>query len=73
MADRGRGRRGAPKRALIGPLVLLAGGVAASAALWRFLMLESSPPGAVQLSVPEHLSSGDRQALDRVLGNRVAH
>ena len=35
MADGKRGRGGAAKRALIGPLVMLAGGVAASAVLWR--------------------------------------
>ncbi len=62
MADRQRRRPGAPKRALIGPLVMLVSGAVASAALWRFLMLEPAPgdgPG-------ERISRTDRAALDDV-------
>lgn len=62
MAEHERRRPGAPKRALIGPLVMLAGGAAASAALWRFLVLQ--PPAGS--GVPERLSSADRRALDDV-------
>ena len=71
MAD-GR-RRGAPKRALIGPLVMLAGGAAVTVVLWRFLMQDSGPTPAVRLRVPEHLSSAERGALDRLLTGTVAH
>ena len=60
MADRREQRRGAPKRTLIGPLVMLAGGVLTSALVWRLLMIEPRP-------ATEHLSAQDRQALDRVL------
>ena len=72
MAERQRRRLGAPKRALIGPLVMLASGAAASAALWRFLVLESGPPGSSRLAVPEPLSSADREALSRLLAGRAA-
>lgn len=66
MADQRR-RRGVPKRALIGPLVMLAGGVATGALLWRFLMLAPAPAG----SVSERLSTADRHALDDVLRQGV--
>ena len=61
MSD-GRGqRRGAPKRTLIGPLVVLAGGIMTSAMVWRLLMLEPHP------AAPERLSAQDQHALERVL------
>ena len=68
MADGRRERRAAPRRALIGPLVMLVGGAAVTAAVWRFLMID---PGVtpVQVGVPEHLSAADRGALDRVLAD----
>lgn len=62
MVDRRRQRLGAPKRALIGPLAMLAGSMVASAALWRYLMLEPGPPGAIRVAVPE-----------RLLGDHVTH
>ncbi len=64
MADRREQRRGAPPRTLIGPLLMLAGGVVTSAMVWRLLMLDPA------LQVHEPLSSGDRQALDRVLAEQ---
>lgn len=72
MAERKRKRLGAPKRALIGPLVMLASGAAAGAALWRFLMLEPGPAGTIRLAAPEHLSSADRGALERFLEEHAA-
>jgi len=71
MAD-GRRRRGAPKRAMIGPLVLLAGGAAAGVMLWRLLMLEPAPPGRFRATAPERLSQQDRQALERLLHGRAS-
>jgi len=65
MADKGR-RRTPPKRALIGPLVMLASGMAAGVVLWHFLMLDQGPSIGVQ-AMPERLSRQDRQALDRLL------
>ena len=59
----------APKRALIGPLVMLGSGMVAGVLLWRSLMLE--PPGAgLRLDAPRQLSHQDRQALGRLLANR---
>ncbi len=70
MADRRREpQRGVPKRALIGPLVMLAGGAAATAALWRFLMLSPAPGGALT----EHITTADRRALDDVLRHGAPH
>ena len=57
-----RRRRGAPKRTLIGPLVMLAGGAVAGVAVWRLLMLEPA-----QGPAPERLSRQERRALDRLL------
>ena len=71
MAEQQRRRLGAPKRALIGPLVMLASGVAASAALWRFLIREPGPPESIRLAAPEPLSSADRQALSGLLAGRA--
>ncbi|HYR96966.1 MAG TPA: hypothetical protein VEM57_09520 [Candidatus Binatus sp.] len=69
MADPRARRRTAPKRTLIGPLVMLASGMAVGALMWRLLMLEpvQSPGGRAG---PEQLSRHDRQALDRLLGAR---
>jgi hypothetical protein len=67
MADSRRKRRGAPKRALIGPLVLLTGGALTSAVVWRLLMLDPRPTASV---ATEQLSRHDREALQRVLGER---
>jgi hypothetical protein len=61
----GRRRRSALKKAFIGPLVMLVVGAAASVLLWRTLMLEPATVGD-----HEHLSSHDRQALDRLLPTR---
>ena len=58
-------RRTAPKRALIGPLVMLASGAAVGVMMWRFLMLEPSP--GERWRVSEQLSAGDRAALARIL------
>jgi hypothetical protein len=68
MADPQRRRPAAPKRALIGPLVMLLTGAVASAALWRFLMLEPAPGDGVG----ERLSSADRRALDDVFRQGTA-
>jgi hypothetical protein len=61
---KGRNGRRAPKRALIGPLAMLAVGAVASALLWRTLMLDA-PAGRDRTD--EHLSWQDRQALERLL------
>jgi hypothetical protein len=65
MADRRR-RRGLPKRALIGPLLMLVSGAAAGAMLWWFLMLEPPARGPAPLGAAERLSRDDRQALQRL-------
>jgi hypothetical protein len=56
---------GAPRSAVLRPLVILALGIVATVALWQYLMLE--PRGART----ERLSPGDRQALDHVLRDQV--
>ena len=70
MANTRARRRTAPKRTLIGPLVMLASGVVVGALMWRLLMLEPAPiargPGH------EQLSQHDRQALDRLLSQHGA-
>ncbi len=66
MADRRARRLRPPKRALIGPLAMLAGGVVAGAMLWHYLMLERGP------GVPERLTQHDRQALERLLHEQTA-
>ena len=63
---RANGRRGAPARTLVKPLLLLATGAAAGVVLWRMLMLEPSP---AQLGT-ERLSEHDSQALDGLLQQR---
>ena len=63
----GRRRRTAPKRTLVGPLAMLAGGAVVGAAIWRFLMF-ASPPG---VDPAERLSPQDHQTLDRVLHERA--
>jgi len=67
---RARRRRTAPKRALIGPLVMLASGMAAGVLLWRFLMLDPAPVVGMRASGPEQLTRDDRQALQRLLQQR---
>jgi hypothetical protein len=66
MVDRRRQRRAAPKRALIGPLAMLAGGAVAGVLLWRTLMLEPRQPGALEVAAPEGLTAEDRRALERM-------
>ena len=73
MANRSARRRTAPKRALIGPLVMLASGAAAGVLMWHFLMLEPTPSARTRPAVPERLSHQDRQALDRLLGESRSH
>jgi hypothetical protein len=65
MAKHKTRRRTPPKRALIGPLVMLASGMAVGLVVWRFLMLEPPSPGSGL--VVERLSRQDREALDRLL------
>jgi hypothetical protein len=55
---------GAPRSAVLRPLVILALGIVATVALWQYLMLQ---PGGTRI---ERLSPGDRQALDHVLRDR---
>lgn len=71
MADGLARRRTAPKRTLIGPLVMLASGMAVGALMWRLLMLEPAQ-SAGERAGPEQLSRHDRQALDRLLGEHGA-
>jgi hypothetical protein len=66
----GQRRRTAPRRTLIAPLVMLASGAVVGVMLWRFLMLDPAP--TTRPDRPEHLSSHDQQALDRVLSGRRA-
>ena len=65
MANQRARRRSAPRRTLIGPLVMLASGMAVGALVWRILMLDPAPLGRV--GGREQLSQHDRQALDRLL------
>lgn len=68
MADRrGRRRRTPPKRALIGPLVMLASGAVVGVFLWRFLMLDGHLVVGRRLGFSEHLTQQDRRALDHLL------
>jgi uncharacterized membrane protein len=62
-------RRRAPMRALIGPLVMLAGGMAVGAVVWRILMLDPGPRSRVGAAA-EQLSQHDQAALDRLLDDR---
>jgi len=70
MAKGSTRRRTAPKRALIGPLVMLAGGMALGVVVWHFLMLEPPRPPGARWTPSEQLSRDDRRALDDVLGAR---
>jgi hypothetical protein len=70
MAKGSRRRRTAPKRGLLGPLVMLAGGMAVGAVVWRFLMLEPRRPVDARWTPSEQLSRQDRHALDRLLGEQ---
>ena len=63
MAKQTTRRRTPPKRTLIGPLAMLAGGMGVGLLLWHFLMLEPPAPGWHG----ERLSQQDRAALDRLL------
>jgi len=63
MAKRSRRRREPPKRTLIAPLVMLAGGMAVGVLVWHVLMLDPSP----RWRSAEQLSRQDREALERVL------
>lgn len=62
MAREEERRRGAPRRTLIGPLVMLATGALTGVVAWRLLMYEDGIRSAA-----EHLSVGDRRALDGLL------
>jgi len=70
--QRGR-RRTAPKRTLIGPLVMLASGVAVGVLVWRVLMLEPGPTEGMRLPATERLSHQDQRALDRLLSTHGTH
>jgi hypothetical protein len=59
---------GAPRSAVVRPLVLLALGITATVVLWQYLMLDPGGTGGVRT---ERLSPGDRQALDHVLRDQV--
>jgi hypothetical protein len=63
MGNRSGRRRKPSKRTLIGPLVMLAGGMAVGVIVWHVLMLD---PGPGWRTV-EQLSGKDRDALERVL------
>ena len=65
-----RRRRTAPKRALIGPLLMLASGMVVGVMMWRFLMLEPPSPDRERRGNPEQLSHQDRRALDDILSQR---
>ena len=71
MANQRARRRTAPKRTLIGPLVMLASGMAVGALMWRLLMLEPAP--VTRVAGHEQLSRHDRQALDRLLTEHGTH
>jgi len=64
MGKQGARRRTPPKRTLIAPLAMLAGGLTVGLVIWRFLMLEPPSPGWRQ---SERLSQQDRDALERLL------
>ena len=66
-------RRTAPKRTLIGPLVMLAGGMAVGVFMWRLLMLEPGPTTRVRVPGQEQLSRHDRRALDRLMSEHGLH
>ena len=65
-----RRRRTAPKRALIGPLVMLASGMVVGVMMWRFLMLEPASSDRERPGNPEQLTHQDRRALDEILSQR---
>jgi xanthosine utilization system XapX-like protein len=66
MVKRRRRRPAPPKRTLIGPLAMLAGGALAGAMLWRLLTFEPAAPGW-RAPQGEQLSQHDRQVLERLL------
>ena len=63
MAKQRGGRRKPPKRTLIAPLVMLAGGMAVGVLVWHVLMLDPVP----RWRTVEQLSGKDRDALERLL------
>ncbi len=67
MAKGSTRRRTAPRRALIGPLIMLGAGMAVGVAVWHILMIAPPRPGA------ERLSQQDRDALDRLLADQRSH
>jgi hypothetical protein len=71
MAKQRARRRTAPRRTLIGPLVMLASGMVVGAVVWRLLMLDPAPIG--RFGGHERLSRQDRQALDRLLSEHGMH
>ena len=67
MLQDGRRGQGMPLGAVVRPVVMLVAGVAASAVLWRVLMLDPGGPGGERGLSAEHLSHTDRAALERLL------
>jgi hypothetical protein len=59
-------RRTAPKRALIGPLVMLGAGMVVGVVVWHILMLPPARPVAAGWTAGEQISRHDRQALDQL-------
>jgi uncharacterized membrane protein len=66
MATKGRRSRTAPRRTLVGPIAMLAGGAAVGALVWHVLMI-MPPTGAHAWRGAEQLSREDRTALERML------
>ncbi len=62
-------RRGAPRRTLIRPLVMLATGAVTGVVAWRILMMD----GDVRPPAMERLSIGDRHAVDALLRRHAPH
>jgi hypothetical protein len=73
MANQRTRGRSAPRRALIGPLVMLAGGMVVGVALWRVLMDEPPRASTLGVNASEQLSHQDSRALDHLLTEHRAH
>jgi uncharacterized membrane protein len=73
MANQRTRGRSAPRRALIGPLVMLASGMVAGVVLWRVLMDEPPRATGIGVGASEQLSHQDRRALDHLLTEHRAH
>ena len=71
MAKGSTRRRTAPKRALIGPLVMLGAGMAVGVVVWHILMVSPPRPLASGLTAGEQLSLHDRQALDQLFADQA--